>query len=575
MTPEIGRSPRPARAVLAALALILALPSTATAGSGFEEPTASMVVQNPALPPGTATFVPLINSGDVAFGDTFEGIPDGIGAVPRKDGWPSWLPYLGNRADFVDLYVAHEQSHVPFGGFADVQDSSVTRVRISTQTREVVDMQVVLPASAGFIRFCSAFMAGPREGFPFYTFLLNEESNDQLEVPPGAVYGADPSLTPNRQAGYAVYLNTVTGKYDVIAGAGRHNHENTVVVPGGWWGNVVSLSGDDSFATPSTPDRPNLSQIYQFSGRSFLAYTQDRGELWAFRVTGTHTGPLTPEQIVNPLNGANDYLDIAPGQTWKGEFIKVPEDIARGTTAALPQNALEDWSNANNVFQFVRVEDMDYDPDNPRVVYFTDTGNTRIKQSAVSGRLYRQVVNDATQKPWTDSDGRVFRMVLNAHNPRMVDSFSIVAEGGLRVQNLDGTTTTLVAPWFRSPDNLDAGSNSLMLQEDAADAKIWQWNYGPALTDWRHIATVDGPVQVTPDPSESSGILDVSRWFGAGWWALDVQAHARATSPPASDWQFFDPTVQTWTGPPGPAVGSTYQVKREQGQLLLMHVPGS
>ncbi len=36
----------------------------------------------------------------------------------------------------------------------------------------------ILPASTGFIRFCSAFMAGPAEGFANYTLLLNEESND-------------------------------------------------------------------------------------------------------------------------------------------------------------------------------------------------------------------------------------------------------------------------------------------------------------------------------------------------------------------------------------------------------------
>ena len=32
-----------------------------------------------------------------------------------------------------------------------------------------------IPASAGFIRFCSAFMAGPAEGFSTYTFFTGEE----------------------------------------------------------------------------------------------------------------------------------------------------------------------------------------------------------------------------------------------------------------------------------------------------------------------------------------------------------------------------------------------------------------
>jgi hypothetical protein len=63
-----------------------------------------------------------------------------------------------------------------------------------------------------------------------------------------------------------------------------------------------------------------------------------------------------------------------------------------------------------------------------------------------------------------DTDGRIFKLVLNAANPLVVDAFSVVAEGGMRLQNADPSTTTLVDPWSRAPDNLDAGSNSLMLQ---------------------------------------------------------------------------------------------------------------
>ncbi|HEY7452465.1 MAG TPA: hypothetical protein VIA02_08115 [Candidatus Limnocylindria bacterium] len=545
-------------------------------------------MQNPALPPGTVTFVPLINSGDLAFGEVFSGLPDGIGAVPLKRHFPEWLPYIGNRADYVDLYVNHEESHVPFGPanmpvFADFQDSSVTRVRIDTQSREVLEMEVVLPGDAGYIRFCSSFMAGPREGFPFYTLLLNEESNDVVPVTPGAP-DEDPSAPDGRrQAGYSVWYNTVTGKYDTIPGAGRHNHENTVVVPGGWRFKVASLSGDDTFTSTSDPTRPNLSQMYMYLGRSWLDYRNDKGQLYAFQVTATHTGPLAdPETATN----GNDYFDIAAGMApWQGRFIPVPDWAADGYDPAnptkLPQDVLEDWSNANNVFQFIRVEDIDYDPDNPRVVYFADTGNTRIETDATSagaaaGRLYRNVSSNVANRPWMETDGRIFKFVLNAANPLVVDSFTVAAEGGMRQVNADGSITTLVAPWFRAPDNLDAGSNSLMLQEDASNAKIWQWDYAGT---WTHVATVDRDNNTaTSDAGESSGILDVSRWFGAGWWALDVQAHdthillepntASPDADPANPWP-------TWTTDPIPPGGNRYRYHLEAGQLLLMHVPGS
>ena len=468
---------------------------------------------------------PLINSGEEVFGTVFEGLPDGIGVVPGHG--------KKNKQGYVDLYVTHEQSHVPFGGFADHQDSSVSRVRVDIASKSITDLEVALSPSEGFIRFCSAFMAGPEHGFPHYTFLVNEESNDELPVPAGALYGADPSLAPNRQAGYSAYLDTVTGKVGVLASQGRMNHENNVIVPGGWH-KIVGLSGDDTFTFPSTPERPNLSQLYMSITHNWKHFKKDESTLWAFRVTGTGGSPIDP---ADPFNGANDYLDMAPGDDWTGEFIPVPEDIARGTTADRPQDALEDWSNANNVFQFVRVEDIAYDPDHPRVVYFADTGNSRLVEDPATGRLYRAASGgDSTS-------GRVFEMVFDRKNPTVVDSFSILVDAS--------------AIGMRNPDNVAVSHKSLMVQEDVSDAKVWM--YSLASGTWTHVATAN------QSTAETSGIVDVSRWFGRGWWALDVQSHTNQEE--------FGTFV--WNGPGGPAVGSEYVSRRENGQLLLMRIPGS
>jgi hypothetical protein len=199
-TRHLGR--RRAAAISSALVVALVVPAGAGAHDdsvGYNTSVAPYVAFQPGV---TGSLVALINSGEVAFGDTFEGIPDGIGVVPAN----------GPDPEYVDLYVAHEQSHVPFGGFSDFQDSSVTRVRVDLETKAITDMEVVLSPSLGLIRFCSAFMAGPEHGFPHYTFLVNEESNDILPVPVGAPYGSDPSVAPYRQAGYSVYLDTTTGK---------------------------------------------------------------------------------------------------------------------------------------------------------------------------------------------------------------------------------------------------------------------------------------------------------------------------------------------------------------------------
>ena len=54
-----------------------------------------------------------------------------------------------------------------------------------------------------------------------------------------------------------------------------------------------------------------------------------------------------------------------------------------------PQWLLEHWSNTNNVFQFIRVEDIAYDRKHRNVVYFADTGEPRAMPDPATGRLLR------------------------------------------------------------------------------------------------------------------------------------------------------------------------------------------
>ncbi len=525
MTPELGRSRRSARAILAALALILTLPASALGGHGPHPNPATSFIDVLAAD-GFA--VPLINSGETFDGVRFQGIPDGIGAVPG-DGW-------------VDLYVTHEESTVPFGGFADLQASSVSRVRVDTTEQEVIELEVVLGPEAGFVRFCSAFMAGPQHGFANYTFFVNEEADETIHaVPPGAVYGADPFLAPNRQAGYSVWFDTVTEEFDVISRAGRHNHENTVVIPGDWK-NLAILSGDDTFNPPS-------SQLYLYTANDAGQMMADKGQLWAFQVTATNGIPLADPYDPFAVDAANDYLEIMAGDDFGGRFIHVPTDVARGVTGEAPQAALENWSNANNVFQFVRVEDIAYDPDYPREVYFTDTGSTRLAENPDTGRLHRPAAG-------VTSNGRIFKMVLNEKDPRIVDSFSIFADSA------DAGSA------FVNPDNIAVGNDSIMVQEDASSANdIWQYSF---LADaWTKVASVTG----TGSSAESSGIISLEDipGFEAGWWAIDVQGHRNLDA-------FTDPqpggTRYEWVGPPSTATG-LYSKRLEEGQLLLMFIPDS
>jgi hypothetical protein len=87
-----------------------------------------------------------------------------------------------------------------------------------------------------------------------------------------------------------------------------------------------------------------------------------------------------------------------------------------------------------------------------------------------------------------------------------------------------------------------------MVQEDADNAQIWR--YGLRNRRWTAVA------DVVDTGGESSGIVDASAWFGPGSWLVNVQAH---------DLPFVDEATDE--------AGNT--VKREDGQLLLVTIPGS
>ena len=287
-----------------ALAIVLVIPGSASA-AGYLTPQGPYLTLESGAPSGSS-LLPIINSGDTVNGFLFEGIPDGIGLRPGKAG-------------VVQAFVNHEQSRVPFLGEADFKWSTVSKLNLDQATGGVLNGHVAIRSSQHFARFCSASMAGPDQGLSRYTFFTSEETNDILSVPSGAVYGPDPSLAPNRQAGYSVLLNTDSGDFDVVQSAGRMNHENTVLVPGGW-GDLVSLTSDDTFSAPA-------SQLYMLRSEKEAQLFADGGRLWAFQVTATDAGPVDP---YDPFNDANDYGDITTGDDWQGRFIAVPNKIATG-----------------------------------------------------------------------------------------------------------------------------------------------------------------------------------------------------------------------------------------------------
>jgi hypothetical protein len=579
----------------AALATAISVSGTAAAlagdnGSGFRTGQPSMLS---AVKAGVE-ITPLLTVGDVLpSGFRFESIPDGISVRTRGQGR-------------VDLFVNHETSKVPFpynataptaaNGENDFDNAQVSRLILNQQSAGVLNGSFVISSRSGYQRFCSNYLATAKEGFDREILFTNEESPDY-------VYRQEASWPPTsgdpaeEEAGLTVALDVRTGQHRPIYGMGRHNHENNVAIPG--YGHPVVFSGDDTFTSgpltdplnPSAKLAPSQSQLYSYIAPSTDELLADEGDLWAF---------------VSDTPGVRNYYDVAPGSGTEvtGHFIKVPKDIATGknpdgselkaadkgyplpptdfswqldlrfATVAPgpgidgPQWVLEYWSDLNNVFQFVRVEDIAYDkrPGMGNVVYIVDSGRGRTAAQSLDTNF-------------RSTNGRIWRMVLDKDDPTKVTSLTVLVEGD------DNPVKTLTE--IHQPDNLESTPTGLVVTEDpgssqqfpfdstdpaATTARLW---YVPFSGTPEVVAKVDqsadgpnGPTDVDGRPPgnlgawESSGIVDASAAFGPGAFLIDVQAHTLWVEKAPGDDNNGD-------GQPD------FTYKREGGQLALIRIPGA
>jgi len=584
---------------LVAAALVVSAATTTAAFANHGNPSGFKTGQPSMLTPVMAntTIEPLLTVGDVLpSGYRFEAIPDGISVRTRGQGR-------------VDLFVNHETSKIPFpynatnptaaNGENDFDNAQVSRLILNQHSAGVLNGSFVIPSSMGYQRFCSNYLATAKEGFSRDIFFTNEESPDyalrqEASWPPAI---GDPA---EKEAGLVVALDVKTGKHHPIHGMGRHNHENNVAIPG--FDDLVVLSGDDTFTSGSLTipaggpipagTRPAQSQLYSYIASDTDSLLADDGDLWAF---------------VSDTPGFTDYYDFVPGSTQvvTGHFIKVPKNIATGlnpdgselkaadvgfplpptngswqldlrvATVAPgpgidgPQWVLEYWSQLNNVFQFVRVEDIAYDkrPGMENVVYVVDSGRGTAGIS----------------QPGRSTNGRVWRMELDPNDPKVVESLTVFVEGDNNpVKTLDEV---------HQPDNIETTATGLLLTEDpgssqqfvladqglpnATTGRLW---YVPFSGTPQVVAKVDqsadgGPTDVGLPPGstalsignwgawESSGIVDASAAFGPGAFLIDVQAHTLWVEKADGEDNFG-------------AVGPDFTYKREGGQLLLLRIPG-
>jgi hypothetical protein len=538
---------------------------------------------------------PLLTVGDaLSSGYRFESIPDGISVRTRGQGR-------------LDLFVNHETGKVPFpynaaaptaaNGENDFDNAQVSRLILNQHSAGVLNGSFVISSRSGYQRFCSNYLATAKEGFDREIFFTNEESPDYV-YRQEASWPPTPGDPAEQEAGLVVALDVKTGKHHPIYGMGRHNHENSVAIPG--YGHPVVFSGDDTFTSgpltnpldTSAKLAPAQSQLYSYIAPGTDSLLADEGDLWAF---------------VSDTPGVKNYYDVAPGSgtVVSGHFIKVPKDIATGLNADGselkaadkgyplpptdgswqldlrfatvppgpgidgPQWVLEYWSDLNNVFQFVRVEDIAYDkrPGMENVVYIVDSGRGRTAAQSLDTNF-------------RSTNGRVWKMVLDKNDPTKVSSLTVFVEGD------DNPVKTLGE--VHQPDNIETTETGLLLTEDpgssqqftpaqiasdpanATTARLWYVSFsGPGEV----VAKVDqsadgGPTDVDGRAPgnwgawESSGIVDASSTFGPGAFLINVQAHTLWVERAPGDDNNRD-------GQPD------FTYKREGGQLALIRIPGA
>ena len=244
------------------------------------------------------------------------------------------------------------------------------------------------------------------------------------------------------------------------------------------------------------------------------------------------------------------------------------------------------------MFRFVRVEDIAYDkrPGMANVVYIADSGRGRQSQQSLD-------------TPFRSTNGRIWKLVLNASNPLVVDSLQVLVEGDdspVSTSTSPADAAELAYGEIRQPDNVETTANgSLMVQEDPGSsqqfsasstaahrttARIWRVDLTAASADTsKSVAAVvdqsadEGPTDVdgagaNAPPAvvrgalgawESSGIVDASSVFGPGSFFVTIQA--------GTLW------VEKRDGPDTAAVPASpdWVFKRSGGQLVLLRVPGA
>ena len=301
------------------------------------------------------------------------------------------------------------------------------------------------------------------------------------------------------RGGMSIAINALTGRVRETPQFGALNHENVVPVQG--MARAAMYLAEDSFRL--------RSQAYSYFADDYTSALRGRGRFTVWVPDDQGDGDPSAD-------------DIAVGDTMAGRFVTI-RDIERYD--GLEVNAIAERLGS---FNFVRIEDAATHPSAPGVVYISETGHN-------AGET---------------RNGRLYRLTYDVDHPRRA-TLEVV---------LDGDAGDDIV----NPDNLGLNETSLVIQEDrnktsSGYARIHVYDLTTEiLTAVARLDPSDRAIERGGGPGvwESSGVVDVSDFYGDGTWLLDVQAHATSIAQ-----QGLNLKIDS--------------AKGQRGQLLLVTIPGT
>jgi hypothetical protein len=422
--------------------------------------------------------IAIITSGDRVGDNNYEfaKIPDGIGAFITG-------PAPNNTDQTLNIFVNHELNNGTYDeGFAKVSNLELD------QDGRIIQADFAINGSDPYKQFCSAYLV-EGYGFEHPIYFTNEEVGD----------------------GIVVAIDGVTGETTEMPWLGKLKHENTIHVP------YFYETANKTVVLTFEDGDPTKSEVYMYVADSPQDLLKGNGQLYVFSAED------------NRYDTWDDIYYSDP-DTIIGKFIPLTWNHSTQDEVELHEEAIE-----AGAFQFIRTEDgaMDKREGHTNILYMADTGS-----DADEDDLPIPVGHNGQE--W--DRGRMYKFTFTDPADPTSVNLEVIMDGNDR--RAPGYAASLDEAMV-NPDNIDTSINTLMIQEDRLEGNRFNATMPYNVSNNAKILMVDldsideGTAemenvayvnQIANQTSmhgewESSGILDVSDFFGEGSWLSSVQAH--------------------------------------------------